>query len=417
MKAEILCVGTEILLGDILNTNAQFLSKELANMGFSIYHQAVVGDNVSRLKEEFELAMKRADIVITTGGLGPTKDDLTKETAAEYFGKKLIFDEESYDFIVKYFDKLGVKISENNKKQAYFPEGCIILKNDCGTAPGCIIDEKGKIVILLPGPPREVVPMFKNYVVPYLKKYQEDVFVSKVLRVAGIGEGSAAEKIQDIMDKQTNPTIAPYAKDNEVTFRITASAKSEAEALKLIEPMEKEVRDRLGDNVYGVNDTSLEEVVGKLLIEKNITIATAESCTGGLLAGRLVNYPGISEVFMQGAVTYSNEAKMQRLGVKKETLDKFGAVSSETAAEMAEGIGKTSNTNIGVSTTGIAGPGGGTKEKPVGLVYVGLYINGVVKTKKLNLPGDRQKVRNRVVNIAIDWIRREIIRSNNASSH
>lgn len=409
MKAEILCVGTEILLGDILNTNAQFLSKELASMGFSIYHQAVVGDNVGRLKEEFELAMKRADIVITTGGLGPTKDDLTKETAAEYFGKKLVFDEESYDFIVKYFDKLGVKISENNKKQAYFPEGCTILKNDCGTAPGCIIDENGKIVILLPGPPKEVLPMFKNYVVPYLKRYQENIFVSKVLRVAGIGEGSAAEKIQDIMDKQTNPTIAPYAKDNEVTFRITASAKSEEKALELIEPMEKEVRDRLGDNVYGVNDTSLEEVVGKLLIEKNITIATAESCTGGLLAGRLVNYPGISEVFMQGAVTYSNEAKMQRLGVKKETLDKFGAVSSETAAEMAEGIAKTSNTNIGVSTTGVAGPGGGTEEKPVGLVYIGLYINGVVKTKKLNLPGDRQKVRNRAVTIALDWIRREII--------
>ncbi|MFL0252749.1 competence/damage-inducible protein A [Clostridium neuense] len=417
MKAEILCVGTEILLGDILNTNTQFLSKELANMGFSIYHQAVVGDNVERLKNEFKLAIERADIVITTGGLGPTKDDLTKETAAEYFGKKLIFDEDSYTSIVEYFDKLGVKISENNKKQAYFPEGCTILKNDYGTAPGCIINEDNKIVILLPGPPREVLPMFKNYVVPYLKKYQEAVFVSKVLRVVGIGEGNAAEKLQDIMDRQTNPTIAPYAKDNEVTFRITASAKTEKEALDLIEPMEKEVRERLGDNVYGTDDTSLEEVVGKLLIENNITIATAESCTGGLLAGRLVNYPGISEVFMQGAVTYSNDAKIERLGVKKETLDKFGAVSSETAAEMAEGIAKTSNTNIGVSTTGIAGPGGGTEEKPVGLVYVGLYINGKVKTKKLNIPGDRQKVRNRVVTIALDWIRRETMRSNNASSH
>ncbi|MCD2346387.1 competence/damage-inducible protein A [Clostridium guangxiense] len=411
MKAEILCVGTEILLGDILNTNAQFLSKELANMGFSIYHQAVVGDNVDRLKKEFEFAIQRADIVITTGGLGPTKDDLTKETAAEYFGKKLIFDEESYDLIAKYFNKLGVEISENNKKQAYFPEGCTILKNDYGTAPGCIINENNKIVILLPGPPREVEPMFKNYVVPYLKRYQESIIVSKVLRVTGIGEGNAAERIQDIMDKQTNPTIAPYAKDNEVTFRITASAKTEKEALRLIEPMEREVRDRLADNVYGVDNTSLEEVVGKLLIENKITISTAESCTGGFLAGRFVNYPGISEVFMEGAVTYSNEAKMNRLGVKKETLDKFGAVSSETAAEMAEGIAKTSHTNIGVSTTGIAGPGGGTEEKPVGLVYIGLYINGKVKTRKLNIPGDRQKVRNRVVNIVLDWIRRELIQS------
>lgn len=409
MKAEILCVGTEILLGDILNTNTQFLSRELANMGFSVYHQAVVGDNVERLKDEFRLAIERADIVITTGGLGPTDDDLTKETAAEYFDKKLVFDEESYDYIVKYFEKLNVPLSANNKKQAYFPEGCTILKNDHGTAPGCAIDENGKIVIMLPGPPREVVPMFKNYVVPYLKKYQEGVLVSKVLRVAGIGEGSAAEKIKDIMDKQTNPTIAPYAKENEVTFRITAKADSEKEALKLIEPMEKEVCDRLGDNVYGVGDTSLEEVLGKLLIEKKLTIATAESCTGGLLSGRLVNYPGISEVFMQGAVTYSNEAKMQRLGVKKDTLDKFGAVSSETAAEMAAGIAKTSNTDIGVSTTGIAGPGGGTEEKPVGLVYAGLYINGVVKTRKLNIPGDRQKVRNRAVSIVLDWIRREIM--------
>lgn len=408
MKVEILCVGTELLLGDILNTNAQFLAKEFANMGFSMYHQTVVGDNVDRLKKEFELAINRADVVITTGGLGPTKDDLTKETAAEYFNKKLVFDKESYDKIVKYFNKLGREISENNKKQAYLPEGCTILKNDYGTAPGCIIDENGKIVILLPGPPREAAPMFKNYVVPYLKKYQKEVLVSKVLRVTGIGEGNAAEMLKDLIDNQTNPTIAPYAKENEVTFRITAKAESEKEALRFIEPMEKAVRQRLGDNVYGEGETSLEDVVGAMLIQKKLTIATAESCTGGLLAGRFINYPGISEVFMDGAVTYSNNAKMHRLGVKKETLDKYGAVSSETAAEMAQGIAKTSGTDIGVSTTGIAGPGGGTKEKPVGLVYAGLYIRGKIKTKKFNIPGDRQRVRNRVVNNVIDWIRREI---------
>lgn len=408
MKAEILCVGTEILLGDILNTNAQFLSQELANLGFSVYHQAVIGDNVNRLKSELKLAIERADIVITTGGLGPTKDDLTKETASEYFGKRLVFHKESYESIEKFFNKLGVPISENNKKQAYFPEGSTILKNDHGTAPGCIIDENNKIVIMLPGPPREVIPMFKNYVVPYLKSYQEGVLVSKVLRVSGIGEGSAAEMLQDIMDKQTNPTIAPYAKDNEVTFRITAKADTEGEALKLIEPMEKEIRERLKENVYGVGDTTLEDTLGKLLIDNKLTISTAESCTGGLLAGRLINYPGISEAFMEGAVTYTNEAKMRRLGVKKETLDKYGAVSEETALEMAEGIAKTSGTDIGISTTGIAGPGGGTEEKPVGLVYVGLYIRGEVKARKLNIPGDRQRVRNRVVNTAIDWIRREI---------
>ncbi|AAK81509.1 nicotinamide-nucleotide amidase [Clostridium acetobutylicum] len=409
MKVEILCVGTELLLGDILNTNAQFLAKEFGAMGFSMYHQAVVGDNVERLKREFELAINRADIVVTTGGLGPTDDDLTKETAAEYFNKKLIFHKESYDEIVKFFNKIGKEISENNKKQAYFPEGCTILKNDHGTAPGCIIDENDKVVILLPGPPREIIPMFRNYVIPYLRKYQEGTIVSKVLRVCGIGESGAAEMLKDLIDNQTNPTIAPYAKDNEVTFRITAKAESEEVAMKLIEPMERKVRERLKENVYGVGDTSLEDVLGAMLIEKKLTIATAESCTGGLLSGRLINYPGISEVFMEGAVTYSNEAKMNRLGVKKETLESYGAVSSETAAEMAKGIAKTAGTNIGVSTTGVAGPGGGTKEKPVGLVYVGLCINGKVKTRKLNMPGDRQTVRNRVVNAVIDWIRREII--------
>lgn len=371
MKVEILCVGTELLLGDILNTNAQFLAKEFGAMGFSMYHQAVVGDNVERLKREFELAINRADIVVTTGGLGPTDDDLTKETAAEYFNKKLIFHKESYDEIVKFFNKIGKEISENNKKQAYFPEGCTILKNDHGTAPGCIIDENDKVVILLPGPPREIIPMFRNYVIPYLRKYQEGTIVSKVLRVCGIGESGAAEMLKDLIDNQTNPTIAPYAKDNEVTFRITAKAESEEVAMKLIEPMERKVRERLKENVYGVGDTSLEDVLGAMLIEKKLTIATAESCTGGLLSGRLINYPGISEVFMEGAVTYSNEAKMNRLGVKKETLESYGAVSSETAAEMAKGIAKTAGTNIGVSTTGVAGPGGGTKEKPVGLVYVG----------------------------------------------
>ncbi|MCR3757399.1 competence/damage-inducible protein A [Clostridium felsineum] len=409
MKVEILCVGTELLLGDILNTNAKFLSKEFSSMGFSMYHQTVVGDNVERLKKEFELALGRADIIVTTGGLGPTKDDLTKETAAEFFNKKLIFDKNSYDKIVDYFNRVGRTISENNKKQAYFPEGCTILKNDHGTAPGCIIDENGKIVILLPGPPREIVPMFKNYVAPYLKKYQEGTIISKVLRVSGVGEGRAAEMLEGLIDNQTNPTIAPYAKDNEVTFRITAKAENEGRAEKLIEPIEKKVREILKDSVYGEGDTSLENVLGAMLIDKKLTIATAESCTGGLLAGKLINYPGISEVFMEGAVTYTNEAKIKRLGVKKETLDKHGAVSSETAAEMAEGIAKTAGTDIGIATTGIAGPGGGTEEKPVGLVYVGLYIKGKVMTRKLNVPGDRQRVRNTVVNNAIDWIRRSIM--------
>lgn len=410
MRAEILSVGTELLLGDILNTNAQYISRELANLGINVYYQTVVGDNPERLKNAYNFALSRADIVITTGGLGPTKDDLTKEIAAEYFNKKLILDNNSLEEILTFFKKINREVSENNRKQAYFPEGCIILKNNNGTAPGCIIEENNKIAILLPGPPKEMVPMLNEGVIPYLKKFQDGTLVSKVLRITGIGESSVDNLIGYIIDRQTNPTVAPYAKDNEVTLRLTAKANSEAEAYKLIVPVEKEIRDKLGDiNIYGVENESVEEIVAKSLIENKLTIATAESCTGGLLAGKLINYPGISSVFLEGAVTYSNTAKINRLKVKEDTLNKFGAVSSECAAEMAEGIAKAAGTNVGVSTTGIAGPGGGTDEKPVGLVYAGIYINGVVKTKQLNLVGNRQKVRDRAVASALDWLRRELI--------
>jgi nicotinamide-nucleotide amidase len=409
LKAEIIAVGTEILLGDIVNTNAQYLAQRLASLGVNVFHQSVIGDNAERLKEELKLSFDRSDIVITTGGLGPTQDDLTKETGAEFFGKKMILHEESLRWIEDYFKKLNKAMNEGNKKQSYFPEGSIILPNSHGTAPGCIIEESKKILIVLPGPPREMKPMFEDSVVPYLKKFQENILVSKALRICGIPEGHMAEKISDIIESGKNPTIAPYAKEGEVTLRITASAKSEEEALNLIKPAEDKIRGRLGENVYGTGDTSLEEVIGKLLLSKKLTISTAESCTGGMLAARLINYPGISAVFMDGAVTYSNEAKIKRLGVKKETLKKYGAVSKETAMEMAEGIAKTSGTDIGISTTGIAGPGGGTLEKPVGLVYIGLCINGRTIFKELNCPGDRQMVRSRTVTTALDMLRRELL--------
>lgn len=411
MKAEILAVGTELLLGDILNTNAQYLSRELASLGIGVYHQSVVGDNDIRLKKELSEAFSRSDMVITTGGLGPTKDDLTKETGAEYFNKKLVLDEESLKKVRKYFGDENKPINGGNEKQAYFPEGSVILPNNHGTAPGCIIEENEKILIVLPGPPREVKPMFEDYVIPYLKKYQTTVFISKVLRIFGIGEGFMAEKIGDIIDSQSNPTVAPYAKEGEVTLRITASAKTEREAVNLIEPAVKKIKERLGDNVYGEGEnTTLEDVVCKLLLQKNLSIATAESCTGGMLAARLINYPGISQVFKEGAITYSNEAKMKRLGVKEETLKKFGAVSEQTAKEMAEGIAKTSGTDIGLSTTGIAGPGGGTHEKPVGLVYIGLYVKGAVTVTHINRRGDRQTIRNRAAMTALDLLRRELIK-------
>jgi nicotinamide-nucleotide amidase len=409
MKAEILAVGTEILLGDIVNTNSHYISQRLADLGISVYYQTVVGDNEERLYDAYKLAFERANIVIATGGLGPTKDDLTKEIGAKYFGKELVLHEESLDYIKNFFDRLNRPMSEGNRKQAMFPEGSIIVANPNGTAPGCIIEENSKILIMMPGPPKEMTPMFEDSIVPYLQKFSDGVLVSKVLRVLGLGESGMAERVQDIIDNNTNPTVAPYAKDNEAILRITAKGKTKEEAKQLILPIEQEIRSRIGDDIYAEGETTVDAVVGEMLVKRNLTISTAESCTGGLLAGRLINYPGISSVFLEGAITYSNEAKIKRLGVKEETLEKYGAVSEETAREMAAGIAKAAGTDIGISVTGIAGPDGGTEEKPVGLVYLGLYIKGEVKTKKLSMFGDRQKIRNRTVVSALDWLRRELL--------
>lgn len=407
MKAEIIAVGTEILLGDIVNTNSQYVAKRLKDLGIFVYYQTVAGDNEERLYEAYKLAFKRADLVIAIGGLGPTKDDLTKETAFKLFNKKAVLDEESFEKIKNYFSCTKRKITEGTKKQAYFPKDAVILKNNHGTAPGCVIEDKGKTMILLPGPPKEMVPMFEESVVPYLKKYSDCILVSKVLRIFGIGEGQIVEKIDDIIESQTNPTVASYAKENEATLRITAKAGSKEEADSLISLMEKKIRGRIGKYIYGEDDEPIENVLGRLLIEKKLKISAAESCTGGLLSAKIINYPGISESFMEGCVTYTNEAKMRRLGVRKETIEKYGAVSSETAKEMAEGIAKGAETDIGVSTTGNAGPFG-SEDKDVGLVYIGLYIRGKVEAKEFHFSGDRQKVRNRAVMEAIFWILNEI---------
>lgn len=371
-----------------------------------------MGDNPQRLLDEFRKSFERTDIIITTGGLGPTQDDLTKETGAEYFNREMILDKNSLTQLESYFKKMGKSNLEgNNIKQAYFPEGASIFPNPHGTAPGCCMEQNGKILIILPGPPKEAKPMFENYVVPFLKKYSNGVIKSKTLRVCGIGESSMAESVSDLINNSVNPTVAPYAKENDTILRITARANTEEEAVELIKPIESKIREKLGINIYGENDDTMEEVIGKLLINKELTISSAESCTGGLIAARLVNYPGISAVFKEGAVTYTNEAKMKRLGVKKDTLDKFTAVSSETAKEMAEGIAKTANTDIGIATTGVAGPGGGTYENPVGLVYIGLYINGKTYVKKCQYSGSRDVVRQRATMTALDLIRRHIINS------
>ena len=408
MKAEIITVGTEILLGDIVNTNSQFLAKELAALGIDVYYQSTVGDNEKRLLECFEESLKRSDIVITTGGLGPTNDDITKEVAARYFNQELKLHEPSWIKIKDYFKKIGVEPTSNNKKQAFFPAESTILENNNGTAPGAVFSKDDKYIILLPGPPKEMVPMFNESVKPYLERLTDTTLVSKTLRLIGIGESTLEENIIDIINNQTNPTIAPYAQDGEVTLRITAKVNKYEDAKPLIEDMEGKIRERVGKYIYGYDNTSLEEVVSKLLVEKNLTIAVSESCTGGMVSSTLINYPGISSVFMEGCVTYSNEAKMNRLGVKKETLDKYGAVSEETAREMAQGIAKNFNTDIGLSTTGVAGPGGGTDEKPVGLVYVGIYIKGKTIVKKFNFIGDRQKIRIRTTKCLLNELRLEL---------
>lgn len=407
MKAEIFSCGTELLLGDVLNTNAQYIAKRLSEFGIFVYRQVVIGDNKDRLMDAFFDGFRYADMIFVTGGLGPTKDDLTKETASEYFQKDMYISNNSLDSIHNYFDKQNKEMPENNKKQAFFPEDSIILKNDIGTAPGCIMKRLGKTIVLLPGPPKEMELMFDNYVIPYLEKLQECVLYSKTLRLIGIGESEVAQKIDDIIESQGNPTIASYCKLGEVTLRITANAKTKWEAIKLVEPMENTVRERLGEYIYGTDDDTIEKIIGDFLISHGLKISTAESCTGGLLAGRLINYPGISEAFMEGAVTYSLKAKMKRLGVSKGTLKKYGAVSKETAAEMAKGIAKASKTDIGVSVTGVAGPGA-SEGKPVGLVYVGIYMNKQVQTFQLNLAGDRQDIRNKVVFQALNLLRLEL---------
>lgn len=409
MKAEIITVGTEILLGDILNTNCRYLSRELAAMGIEMYYQITVGDNEERLLKTLEESLNRSDIVICTGGLGPTEDDITKEVCAKYFGYKLELHKPSLDAMIERFKHMNRVPTKNNEKQAYFPKEAYILKSDNGTAPGCIMEKEGKMIVVLPGPPKEMESMFENYVKPYLSKLTDDVIESEVLRIIGVGESKVENDILDIIDSQTNPTIATYAKGYECTLRITAKAKSVEEAKELIKPMSDEMKRRFGQSLYATGETSIEEVVAKMLVENNLKIAVAESCTGGMVSASLINYPGISSVFMEGCVTYSNEAKMKSLGVKKETLDVYGAVSDNCAKEMASGVAARYNTNVGIATTGIAGPGGGTDEKPVGLVYFGIYINGKVITKKYVFNGDRQGVRERATRTILNDLRLELL--------
>ncbi len=407
MTAEILSVGTEILLGNITNTNARYLSEECAMLGISCYYQVTVGDNEERLAGVIRAALDRSDVVFLSGGLGPTEDDLTKETLAKVLGRGMYEDPDIRAGIEDYFEKTGRRhMAANNLKQALVIDGAMILDNPNGTAPGMLIKtDAGKIVVLMPGPPGEMIPMFRDKVKPYLESLTPGTLYSRTLKICGIGESGVAEMLQDIIDAQTNPTIAPYAKTGEVHLRVTALAKDAAEGEALVAPVIEKIRERLGENIYTMEDETMEEHLVRLLKEKNMTITTAESCTGGLLAGTLVNVAGASDVFRQGFITYDNQVKHNVLGVKEETLRRFGAVSRQCAEEMALGAAKAAGADAAISVTGIAGPGGGTLEKPVGLVYIGCVVGGEVTVEECRLRGSRQKIRELTVKRAMNRMR------------
>jgi nicotinamide-nucleotide amidase len=413
MTAEIICVGTELLLGNIVNTNAAYLSEKCAALGLSCYYQTVVGDNADRLEEVVKAAIKRADVLILSGGLGPTEDDLTKEVAAGVMGRKMFLHEPSKTALEAHFTKRGMVITDNNWKQAMIPEGSVVLPNPNGTAPGVIIEsyhegqeQPYQAVILLPGPPGELIPMFEKSVVPYLSNLNPSVILSKTVKICGLGESLVETKILDMIDQQSNPTLATYAKTGEVHIRVTAKEDNVLKADACMRPVIDELCSRFGRNVFATDeDITLEMALGELLTEKDMTITCAESCTGGLLMGRLVNAPGISGVFKEGFVTYSNKAKRRTLDVKKETLKKYGAVSTQTAEQMALGARKKAGADIAVAVTGIAGPDGGSPEKPVGTVCIGVAVGEKVSAKEFHFLGGRRKIREVSVVMALTMAR------------
>lgn len=412
MRAEIISVGTELLLGQIVDTNAAYLSNLLPEFGITLHYRVTVGDNESRLAEAIKLALSRADIVFTIGGLGPTQDDLTKETVAKVVGDEMVLDKECAKRLYAFFAGRGIEMPESNLKQAMVPRRGKVLANPLGTAPGAAFEtEDNKVVVVLPGPPREFVPMVTECVVPYLRERLgeiTDIISSRLLKIAGLGESYVEDKVKSLLGS-LNPTLAPYAKPGEVHLRITAKAGTKAEAEVLIDEMDKRLMDILGDCIYGRDEETLERIVVEKLIGCKKTLATAESCTGGLISNRITDVPGSSEVFLMGVVSYSNEAKMKMLGVPEQLLNNHGAVSEEVARAMAEGVREVSGADFGVSVTGIAGPGGGTPQKPVGLVYIALSKDNGTVVQKHQFGGGRLDIKQRTSQTALDLLRLSVV--------
>ena len=405
---EVLSVGTELLMGQIANTDAQYISRRLPDAGAGVYYHTVVGDNGGRLSGCLRAALSRADIVITTGGLGPTQDDLTKQTIAREFDLELAEDSDSRRRIDAFFAARGRKATENNYRQALIPEGAEVLTNDHGTAPGCIIrgtgGYEGKTVIMLPGPPNELRPMFEKYVMPLYRRLAGSAMVSRFVRICGKGESEVEAILMDLIDGQTNPTFATYAKDGLVTVRVTASGNTEAEAAAAAERGAQAVSGLLGDNVYSFTDEEPEQALIRLLKEQGLTVAAAESLTGGMISQKLTSVPGASAAVCAGCVTYSDAAKHKLLGVKQETLTTYTAVSAETCREMAAGMRALSGADIAIAVTGYAGPR--VSDEPVGLVYIGVACADGITVKEQHFTGSRERIRTLTAVNAIDLTRR-----------
>ncbi len=407
LSAEIIAVGTELLLGEITNTDAVTVARALSELGINAYYQTTVGDNPERLRDAVKIARERADIVITTGGLGPTFDDLTKQVCAEVFGKKLVKNEAALLKIEEYFKKRGKKMTENNESQAYLPEDCTVFENDWGTAPGCAVRDGEKILIMLPGPPRECTPMVHERMVPYLEKLSGAVIVSHSIRIYGMGESEVEHKIRDFAENMKNPTLAPYAKDGEVLLRVTGRAATREEADALTKPVIEKVREILGDLIYGIDVDSLHEAAFLALKNKGLTLATAESCTGGLVSKLITDIPGASEVFCGGVCAYTNDVKVNVLGVPSEIIDKFGAVSRECAEAMSLAAAKKFGADFGIGITGYADPQSDDENNPGGTVYVAVAQNGEVTSRRIYQPGGRALARSRAAQEAFHILLRK----------
>ena len=407
--AELIAVGTELLLGNIANTDAQMISQGLSQLGINVYYHTVVGDNPQRVRQAVDIARGRADILITTGGLGPTCDDLTKVAVAQAFGKELVYHEPSAQRIRERFAQRGTPVTENNFQQAMVPEGCTVLDNDWGTAPGVAFQADGTHVLMLPGPPRECLPIFRESVLPYLQKLSDGVIASRTVKTFGIGESAAEALLRDLMNALHNPTLAPYAKPTGTELRITAHAPTREEALRLIAPVEEQVKAILGDKVIGVDVDSLEEVCFALLKDRGLTVGTAESCTGGLLAKLLTDLPGSSALFRGGVVSYTNGVKAGLLGVPQDLLDRYGAVSPQVAEAMARGAKAALGCDIALSTTGVAGPDADDRGNPIGLVYLGLAWGDQCRVTEFRAgPVERERVRRQAAQTALDLLRRHL---------